>query len=85
MRLLALAQAPLGRQAAVKAAAGGRDVAAEEQTLNVADTQEQVLAGALADESLWYALILFFIGGCWARIYAVCVADGADSVQHHRR
>jgi len=63
LRLLALAQAPLGRQAAVKAAAGGRDVAAEEQTLNVADTQEQVLAGALADESLWYALILFFIGG----------------------
>ncbi|MEM9622570.1 MAG: protein-disulfide reductase DsbD [Pseudomonadota bacterium] len=32
-------------------------------TLQVADTEEQILAGILADESLIYALALFFIAG----------------------
>ena len=32
-------------------------------TSGVADTEEQLLAGILASESLWYALALFFIAG----------------------
>ncbi len=37
--------------------------ALEASTSGVADTEEQVLAGILASESLWYALGLFFLAG----------------------
>ncbi|MEM7080259.1 MAG: protein-disulfide reductase DsbD [Pseudomonadota bacterium] len=38
-------------------------VSAPNTTIAVADTEEEILAGILSSESLWYALALFFVAG----------------------
>jgi thiol:disulfide interchange protein DsbD len=43
--------------------AGAQTAEVTTSTSGVADTEEQLLAGILASESLWYALALFFIAG----------------------
>jgi thiol:disulfide interchange protein DsbD len=50
-------------ETAVTVTSDAADTALEASTSGVADTEEQVLAGILASESLWYALGLFFLAG----------------------